>query len=49
MKKYVAALYWSVMTITTIGFGDVPTVTTPERVTAIFAMCGTSDMHLTRI
>ena len=34
---YVAAMYWSIMTITTIGYGDVPAQSTPER--AVVCVC----------
>jgi hypothetical protein len=34
---YIAAMYWSIMTITTIGYGDVPAKTTPER--ALVCVC----------
>lgn len=37
-EVYVAALYWSVMTLTTIGYGDVITTGVGERVLAIFLM-----------
>jgi len=35
---YVLALYWAIMTITTIGYGDVPSGTTAERVVSIVCM-----------
>jgi hypothetical protein len=35
---YIGSLYWSVMTVSTIGYGDVLPVTTPERVFVILAM-----------
>lgn len=35
---YLTSLYWSVMTLTTIGYGDVSPVTPGERVLAILAM-----------
>ena len=35
---YVLALYWAIMTITTIGYGDIPSGTTSERMVAITSM-----------
>ena len=35
---YVVSMYWAVMTITTIGYGDVPSGTTTERLLSIIAM-----------
>ena len=37
-SEYITALYWSVMTLTTIGYGDVAPVTPGEQVLCIFAM-----------
>ncbi|ETW04227.1 hypothetical protein, variant [Aphanomyces invadans] len=42
-SQYIAALYWSVMTIGTIGYGDVPVATFVEKGVAIVCMtigCG---------
>jgi hypothetical protein len=36
--QYVASLYWSVMTMTTVGYGDVAPRSTNERIFAVFAM-----------
>lgn len=36
--QYITALYWSVMTLTTIGYGDVAPVTLGEQCLCIFAM-----------
>jgi len=41
--KYIASLYWSVMTIGTIGYGDVPVTTDTERLMCVLCMfigCG---------
>jgi len=36
--EYVAALYWSMMTMTTVGYGDIPMRTDLERIYAILCM-----------
>jgi len=36
--RYLVAWYWSIMTVTTIGYGDVVPRTNAERIVAIFAM-----------
>mmetsp|Transcript_30211 Transcript_30211/g.98261 ORF Transcript_30211/g.98261 Transcript_30211/m.98261 type:complete len:764 (+) Transcript_30211:1556-3847(+) len=38
MAKYIACFYWAIMTMSTIGYGDIVPVTTEERVVAIFCM-----------
>ncbi len=37
-RRYLRSFYWSLYTITTIGYGSVPIVTIGERVLAMFAM-----------
>merc|ERR1712038_1525989 len=39
LEEYLAAFYWSVMTITTVGYGDVPAQNSVERAVAICFMC----------
>ena len=36
--QYIAAFYWAIMTMTTVGFGDVVPVSTGGRFFAIFVM-----------
>ena len=38
-ERYLTSLYWSTMTCTTIGYGDVTPQTNAERGLAVFAMC----------
>lgn len=35
---YISSLYWAVMTMTSVGFGDIAPVTTKERLVGIFTM-----------
>ena len=42
--KYIAALYWSSMTITTIGYGDIAPKTNEERIFVIVAMLAGARM-----
>mmetsp|Transcript_9637 Transcript_9637/g.33592 ORF Transcript_9637/g.33592 Transcript_9637/m.33592 type:complete len:824 (+) Transcript_9637:290-2761(+) len=37
-ERYVVALYWSAMTLTTIGYGDIRPVTQAERIFSVVAM-----------
>ena len=40
LEIYVAALYWSVMTLTSIGYGEMTPVNTPERILcSVWMMC----------
>lgn len=32
---YITSVYWTVQTITTVGFGDIPAVTVMEKIIAI--------------
>lgn len=37
-QKYVTSLYWSIQTLTTVGYGDVSAVTITEKIIAILWM-----------
>jgi hypothetical protein len=40
-KQYIASLYWSIYTLTTVGYGDIVAVAESERVFNIFVfVCG---------
>lgn len=43
--EYVVALYWAIMTMSTIGYGDVVPVTDLERVYAVFAMLAGASLY----
>jgi hypothetical protein len=36
--RYIWALYWSVTTMATVGYGDISAISIPEKVVAMFAM-----------
>ncbi len=36
--QYLAAIYWALQTLTTVGFGDIVSVSTAEKVITIFWM-----------
>ena len=44
---YVVAYYWAIMTMTTIGYGDVPITSTSERTAAIVGMMLSMQIALT--
>lgn len=46
LKKYVVTIYWSIMTLTSIGYGDLLPVTVLER--AFVALYGVWSMGLVR-
>ena len=37
--RYLHAVYWALMTLSTVGYGDIALPTTGEKVVGIFAMC----------
>jgi len=37
-KVYIVAAYWSIMTLTTIGYGDIGPRNVPEYIYVIFSM-----------
>ena len=44
-SEYIAALYWSITTMTTVGFGDVTPQSDSERVFCIFSMVLTGGFY----
>eukprot|EP00946_MAST-07B_sp_MAST-7B-sp1_P005219 g5219.t1 len=37
--QYLHAVYWAIMTLSTVGYGDIALPTTGEKIVGIFAMC----------
>ena len=35
---YITSVYWTVQTITSVGFGDIPAITYSEKILAILCM-----------
>ena len=41
MEKYISSMYWTIQTVTTVGYGDVGAVTNSEKMLSIVVMiCG---------
>lgn len=38
LTQYIASYYWSMQTLTTVGYGDIPPVTDPERIINVLWM-----------
>jgi CRP-like cAMP-binding protein len=43
--KYIASVYWSLMTVTTIGYGDLASVSTAERIVSVISMVIGSSIY----
>jgi hypothetical protein len=37
-EQYLASIYWVFQTLTTVGYGDIPAITTSERLISCFIM-----------
>jgi Ion channel len=38
LTQYIASYYWSMQTLTTVGYGDIPPYTDPERIICVLWM-----------